>query len=236
MSSPTHTQGHNDGSGSSNASKKDSSKKGGKSPGRPEWQFATNINRYIDWKCNTCNEIKSGGAPRIREHFLGGNSRICGSKCKGPGADEVSTRLRAALEKMEGSKKSKRPFNFQTPLSTQRNVFKSAPGSSQTQTPSETNASPEFQVGATRTKQVNLVESFRATALEEAQLALAKAVYFTGGSLAMVNHDEWKTAWKKIGEYGPGFTPPTYHHLRNQLLDKCYSETTQKHRRTSKDC
>lgn len=93
MSSPTHTQGHNDGSGSSNASKKDSSKKGGKSPG-PEWQFATNINRYIDWKCNTCNEIKSGGAPRIREHFLGGNSRIRGSKCKGPGADEVSTQLK----------------------------------------------------------------------------------------------------------------------------------------------
>ena len=63
--------------------------------------------------------------------------------------------------------------------------------------------------------------------MEEAQLALAKAIYFIGGSLAMVNHDEWKTAWKKIGEYGPTFTPPTYHHMRNQLLDKCYTNTQQ---------
>ena len=70
-----------------------------------------------------------------------------------------------------------------------------------------------------------MVDSFRATALEEAQLALAKAIYFTGSSLAMVNHSEWKTAWKKIGEYGPGFTPPTYHHMRNHLLDKCYTNT-----------
>ena len=41
----------------------------------------------------------------------------------------------------------------------------------------------------------------------------------------MVNHSEWKTTWKKIDEYGPGFTPPTYHHMRNHLLDKCYTGT-----------
>ena len=85
---------------------------------------------------------------------------------------------------------------------------------------SRTNASPDFQVGSTQTRQVNLVDSFCATTLEEAQLALAKAIYFTGSPLAMVNHSEWKTAWKKISEYGCGFTPPTYHHMRNQLLDK----------------
>lgn len=48
-------QGQNDGSAPSLASKRDTAKKGGKHPG-PEWQFATNISRYIDWKCNICNE------------------------------------------------------------------------------------------------------------------------------------------------------------------------------------
>lgn len=66
------------------------------------------------------------------------------------------------------------------------------------------------------------MDSFHATALEEAQLALAQAIFFTGASLSMVTRDAWKTSWKKIGEYGAGFTPPTYHHMRNQLLDKCH--------------
>ena len=93
----------NDDSGSSQSLKKDTAKKGGKNPDL-EWQFATNVNRYIDWKCNLCNELKSGGAPHIRDHFLGGNSRTIGGKCRGPGADEVATHLRAMLEKTEGSK------------------------------------------------------------------------------------------------------------------------------------
>ena len=70
---------------------------------------------------------------------------------------------------------------------------------------------------------MSLEASFKTLALEEAQLALVKAVYFTGGSLFIVTRDAWKDAWKRIGEYGVGFTPPTYHHMRNQLLDKCYA-------------
>ena len=85
------SKGHNDGLGPSLANKRDTAKKDGKNPGPDEWQFATNISRYIDWKCNICNELKSGGAPHIRDHFLGGNARACGGKCKGPRADEVAT-------------------------------------------------------------------------------------------------------------------------------------------------
>ena len=60
MSGPAQgsfSQGHNDDSGPSSTNKRDTAKKGGKNHGH-EWQFATNINRYIDWKCNICNEIK----------------------------------------------------------------------------------------------------------------------------------------------------------------------------------
>ena len=53
-------QGHNDGLAPSLARKRDIEKKGGKNPCL-EWQFATNISRYIDWKCDICNELKSGG-------------------------------------------------------------------------------------------------------------------------------------------------------------------------------
>ena len=97
--------------------KKDTAKKGGKSHG-PKWQFATNINRYIDWKCSLCNELKLGGAPCVRDHFLGGNSRTCGGKCREPGANEAATYLRAMLEKTKGSKKLQKSSTFQTPFST----------------------------------------------------------------------------------------------------------------------
>ena len=59
---------------------------GGKSPG-PEWQFATNVSKFIEWKCNYCGVSKSGGAPRIREHLLGGNARVQVGRCRGRGAD-----------------------------------------------------------------------------------------------------------------------------------------------------
>ena len=71
------------------------------------------------------------------------------------------------------------------------------------------------------------MDSFHTSALEEAHLALAQAIFCTGSSLTMDNHDEWKSAWKKIGEFGQGFTPPTYHHMQNQLLDKFYSNMQQ---------
>ncbi|MCO5575692.1 hypothetical protein L7F22_029496 [Adiantum nelumboides] len=43
--------------------------------------------------------------------------------------------------------------------------------------------------------------------------------------MATVTRDAWKSAWKQIGEYDAGFTPPTYHHVKNQLLYKCYEST-----------
>ena len=148
-----------DGSWLSQSLKKYTTKKGGKNPG-PKWQLATNVNRYIDWKCNLCNELNFGGAPCIRVHFLGGNSRIVGGKCRGPGADEVATHLRATLDKTQGSKKLQKSLAFQTPFLAQ---FRTTPNSSKNQpsfATATTNASPESQTGSTQSRQVNLVDSF----------------------------------------------------------------------------
>lgn len=40
--------------------------------------------------------------------------------------------------------------------------------------------------------------------------------------MTIVDSDHWKRAWKKIGEFGPGFSPPTYYSMRHELLEKCY--------------
>ena len=53
------------------------------------------------------------------------------------------------------------------------------------------------------------------------QLALAKAIFFSGSTMSMIDNMNWKAAWKKIGEFGAGFTTPSYHVMRHGMLDKC---------------
>lgn len=73
-----------------------------------------------------------------------------------------------------------------------------------------------------RPRQTSLDESFRSTLLEDAQLALfAKAIFFSGSAMSMVDNMHWTSAWKNIGEFGAGFTSPPYHVMRHSMLDKC---------------
>ena len=40
---------------------------------RIEWEYAINIgDQFMDWKCRLCHTVKLGGAPQLRDHFLGG--------------------------------------------------------------------------------------------------------------------------------------------------------------------
>ena len=73
-----------------------------KAPGI-EWDYAINIgDRFIDWKCKLCHASKSGGAPRLREHFLGGPRKR--STCSHPTAAVVAKRLREEIQKKDTRK------------------------------------------------------------------------------------------------------------------------------------
>lgn len=77
-------------------------------------------------------------------------------------------------------------------------------------------------------RQTSLMESFRGSLLEEAQMALAKGIFFSGNAISMVNNEHWKFSWKKIGEYGSGFSAPSYHSMRHNIMDKCYGEVKER--------
>ena len=70
--------------------------------------------------------------------------------------------------------------------------------------------------------QASLHENLRNSMLDDAQLALAQAIYFLGSAMLMVESDHWKKAWKKIEEFELHLSSSTYHFLQNNLLDKCY--------------
>ena len=50
-------------------------------------------------------------------------------------------------------------------------------------------------------RQTSLHESFQGPLLEDVQFALAEAIFSSRSSFSLVNKDEWKHAWKKIGEF-----------------------------------
>ena len=49
-----------------------------------------------------------------------------------------------------------------------------------------------------------------------------------GSSLSILEKEPWKHASKKIGEFGLGFSPPSYHNIRHSFLDKCYDEVKER--------
>ena len=80
--------------GSSNAL----SDKKKKAPGK-EWEFANNVcARYVMWQCKLCSITKLGGAPRIRENFLGGPKKAY-RMCTHPQVPAVAKRLREEMVK-----------------------------------------------------------------------------------------------------------------------------------------
>ena len=77
-------------------------------------------------------------------------------------------------------------------------------------------------------RQTSLIEIFEGLLLEEAQMALAKGIFFSGNAILTINNEHWKFTWKKISEYVPRFSAPSYHSMRHDILDKCYEEVKER--------
>ena len=68
-----------------------------------EWDYAINIgNQFINWQCILCHASKLGGAPCLREHFLGGPRKRF--TCPHPSARVVAKHLREEILKKEPRK------------------------------------------------------------------------------------------------------------------------------------
>lgn len=134
-----------------------------------------NVRSFIDWRCKLCGVEKSGGTPCIREHFLvasnGCGNRINGVRCKGVVGHKNATRCLREL--LGGATNTKRQQNNNAPSPQGHQGQRSTDGATQDNTPTQgastQEAALEFHhIGMSRTKQVSLEKSSRATTLEEA--------------------------------------------------------------------
>ena len=64
-----------------------------KSPGF-EWQFVKAMHGgYVHWECNYCHAVKFGGAPRIKDNFLGSSSKSM-RRCQSAHVEQVAMRIK----------------------------------------------------------------------------------------------------------------------------------------------
>ena len=56
-------------------------------------------------------------------------------------------------------------------------------------------------------------------------MALAEVIFFIGNALSMVDDYHSKRAWNRRGS---GFSTPSYHVMRNDLLEKCYANVKER--------
>lgn len=197
-----------------------------------EWQFVDALyGGYVHWKCKYCHAQKSGGAPRIREHFLGSATKSM-RRCQSSHVEQIAIRIKEYY--LDKNRKAGVQINLRENMKStvveNDNASQSARASCNVTPNISASRSDNEDFGSckntgipfmSRTRQTSLHESFSATLLEEAQLALAKAVYFSGSAMSIVDNAHWKHAWKKIGEFGSSFMPPSYHVMRHGMLDKC---------------
>ena len=125
----------------------------------------------MDWECKLCHTIKSGGAPQLRDHFLGGYKKML---CTHPSAPKVANRLREEHKKKELKKyptstinvsrvmEEKHGSNLQTP--------KASPGCTPTPSiyPNSLSSKHHFDKTQVPMPQASLHESLHSNMLDDA--------------------------------------------------------------------
>ena len=222
---------HHERNATCDASKSSTSNQTKKKSPAFEWQFVKALyGGYVHWECNYCHAIKSGGAPRIRDHFLGSSSRSM-RRCQSANVEVVAMRIKehyqcknrnASMVINQHESGMPNALDEEVGVHSKSSSFAAPDASTSTKNVGEgaSSKSASFPT-VNRSRQTSLDESFRSTLLEDAQLALAKAIYFSGSAMSMVDNMHWRSAWNKIGELGAGFTAPSYHTMRHGMLDKC---------------
>ena len=181
--------------------------------------------RFVDWECKLCHATKSGGAPRLREHFLGG-PRKTSRTCTHPSAPAVAKRLRDEHQKKE-ARKYYTPIANVSRVEEQHGSNQQTPEASPICTPSPSvqgeintgsaSSKHHCDMGKVSMRQASLQESLRNGLLDNAQLALAEAIYFLGSAMLMVESDHWKMHGKKLVSL-----VQVFHRLRIMLCEMIY--------------
>ena len=157
-----------------------------------EWEFAKNVaNRFIERECKLCHVSKSGGAPRIRENFLGGPKKSC-RVCTHPHDLVVAKRLREEF----GKKDAKRLYHVRVEVAASQ-----VQHGSNNHTPEVT---PIFTLDPNDQGETHIrsVSSKHPSIVRNATMCQTS---LQGNAMLMVDNEHWKKAWKNLANMALGF-------------------------------
>lgn len=164
-------------------------------------------------KCNYCSKIVSGGVFRFKHHLAGSgeDSEPCATV-----PDEVKhVFMRIVAEAKEASKKKRRILGADEDAeevavaSSQQKGFSFAKGKAKVSGP----------------VQATINQMMRKGFKEEVDDQVAKYFYTSAIPFNTIKNVEFAKMCEKIGRFGIGYKPPSYHDIRGKLLKKAVAQT-----------
>ncbi|TQE07882.1 hypothetical protein C1H46_006531 [Malus baccata] len=178
-------------------------------------------------KCKLCNKIISGGVHRLKQHVanIRGNVAACTQS-----SDEDKAKCRAALEGAKNKKKQRDKHNVEVREEVQLQQIQEEEdieviGSRKrprTLGPMDRFASAinpdSSNEGSKNTRQQNINDAIWKERAHQVDQYVARWVYEAGIPFHAIDNDSFKRVMEAVGQFGPGYLPPSQYELREPLL------------------
>ena len=198
-----------------------------RSSGDVGWEYgelidALNLDKV---KCKLCGKVLSGGIYRIKQHV--GHVKGNAAPCK-KSSDEDKLKCKNAIEEAKAKKRQKNQHEVQVRdevVIEDDEEVEGTLGSRKTPRnlgPMDRFAStidPDSSLdGSKKMRQQNINDALWKKRTHSVHQYLARWVYESGIPFHAVDNDSFKRFVEAVGQFGPGYRPPTQYQLREPLL------------------
>lgn len=199
------------------------------------WDYGelTLPNNYDKIKCKLCDKAFSGGIYRLKQHIAGlrGNVKPCP---KSTPLDKTK-----CLQALEGSKKRRQDKKER--IEEVREEVEISRDNDDVVEIDNAGSKPVRPLGPMdqfaraiypdasmrKTRQQNINDALFKNRTNEVHTYLAKWVYGAGIPFNAIINDDFQRFCEAVGQFGPGYMPPSQHQLREPLLKKEVERTKQ---------
>ncbi|XP_073015997.1 uncharacterized protein [Primulina eburnea] len=192
------------------------------------WEFAdlvdpTNMDKL---KCKLCGKITSGGIYRMKQHIANIKGNV--APCK-KSSDEDKVKCKNAIEEARTKKKQKNTNEMMVREEVFLDEYEEVEGSLGTRRKplnlgpmdrfaSEINLDSSLSGSKKTTQQKNIIDALWKQRTHSVHQYVSRWVYESGIPFHAIDNDSFKRFVEAVGQFGPGYCPPSQYLLREPLL------------------
>lgn len=192
------------------------------------WEFAELVDpKSLDkLKCKLCGKITSGGIYRLKQHVANIKGNV--APCK-KSSDEDKVKCKNAIEDARTKKKQKNMNEMEVREEVVLEEYEVDEGSRGTKKNPRTLGpmdqfvsviDPDSSLSESKKtkQQQNIIDALWKQRTHSVHQYLARWVYESGIPFHAIDNDSFKRFAEAVGQFGPGYRPPTQYLLREPLL------------------